>query len=185
MNTVEMLDELQNKALHDEELKNKFLKTKEEEDSLGAFCRVCRELGYEGGLEAVISVPEGEALAAKTFNPRLGILGGISILGTSGIVRPMSEAALIDSLYLEQDIAKAAGVTDLLVTPGNYGESFAREVLGLNLDRWCMCSNYLGAAIDHAAGAGFRCMLLYSLWGKNASEQAIQLGRESEALQKL
>ena len=47
MNTVEMLDELQNKALHDEELKNKFLKTKEEEDSLGAFCRVCRELGYE------------------------------------------------------------------------------------------------------------------------------------------
>ena len=46
-NTVEMLDELQNKALHDERLKYRFLKTKEEEDALGAFCRVCRELGYE------------------------------------------------------------------------------------------------------------------------------------------
>ena len=116
--------------------------------------------GYTGGLRAVISVPEGEALAKRTFNPRLGIVGGISILGTSGIVKPMSETALLDSLYLEMDQRRAAGVEDLLLTPGNYGESFAREVLGLNLHRWCMCSNYLGAAIDHAAGAGFRSVLV-------------------------
>ena len=122
--------------------------------------------GYTGGLRAVISVPEGEALAKRTFNPRLGIVGGISILGTSGIVKPMSEAALIDSLYLEMDQRRAAGVEDLLLTPGNYGESFAREVLGLNLDRWCMCSNYLGAAIDHAAGAGFRSVLVVGHLGK-------------------
>ena len=100
--------------------------------------------GYTGGLLITISVPEGEALAAHTFNPRLGIEGGISILGTSGIVRPMSEAALIDSLYLEQDIAKAAGVTDLLVTPGNYGDSFAEGTLDLDLTHRCTCSNYLG-----------------------------------------
>ena len=122
--------------------------------------------GYTGGLRAVISVPEGEALAKRTFNPRLGIVGGISILGTSGIVKPMSEAALLDSLYLEMDQRRAAGVEDLLLTPGNYGESFAREVLGLNLHRWCMCSNYLGAAIDHAAGAGFRSVLVVGHLGK-------------------
>lgn len=122
--------------------------------------------GYTGGLRAVISVPEGEALAKRTFNPRLGIVGGISILGTSGIVKPMSEAALLDSLYLEMDQRRAAGVEDLLLTPGNYGESFSREVLGLNLDRWCMCSNYLGAAIDHAAGAGFRSVLVVGHLGK-------------------
>ena len=122
--------------------------------------------GYTGGLRAVISVPEGEALAKRTFNPRLGIVGGISILGTSGIVKPMSEAALIDSLYLEMDQRRAAGMEDLLLTPGNYGESFAREVLGLNLHRWCMCSNYLGAAIDHAAGAGFRSVLVVGHLGK-------------------
>lgn len=127
---------------------------------------VMAKAGYTGGLRAVISVPEGEALAKRTFNPRLGIVGGISILGTSGIVKPMSEAALLDSLYLEMDQRRAAGVEDLLLTPGNYGESFAREVLGLNLDRWCMCSNYLGAAIDHAAGAGFRSVLVVGHLGK-------------------
>ena len=127
---------------------------------------VMAKAGYTGGLRAVISVPEGEALAKRTFNPRLGIVGGISILGTSGIVKPMSEAALLDSLYLEMDQRRAAGTEDLLLTPGNYGESFAREVLGLNLDRWCMCSNYLGAAIDHAAGAGFRSVLVVGHLGK-------------------
>ena len=127
---------------------------------------VMAKAGYTGGLRAVISVPEGEALAKRTFNPRLGIVGGISILGTSGIVKPMSEAALLDSLYLEMDQRRAAGMEDLLLTPGNYGESFAGEVLGLNLHRWCMCSNYLGAAIDHAAGAGFRSVLVVGHLGK-------------------
>lgn len=124
------------------------------------------EHGAHCGLEVQIFVPEGERLAAKTFNPRLGIQGGISILGTSGIVRPMSEEALIQSLYLEQDTLYARGVRDLLVTPGNYGEDFARDVLGLRLDNWAMCSNYLGAAIDHAAGAGFHSFLLVGHLGK-------------------
>lgn len=122
--------------------------------------------GAACGLAAEIFVPEGEALAAKTFNPRLGIRGGISILGTSGIVRPMSEDALIRSLYLEQDARYAQGVRDLLVTPGNYGEGFAGNVLGLDLERWTLCSNYLGAAIDHAAGLGFHSFLLVGHLGK-------------------
>lgn len=118
------------------------------------------------GLEAEIFVPEGEKIAAKTFNPRLGIQGGISILGTGGIVRPMSEEALIQSLYLEQDALYARGVRELLVTPGNYGEDFARDVLNLRLDSWALCSNYVGAAIDHAAGLGFHSFLLVGHLGK-------------------
>ncbi len=125
-----------------------------------------REAGDHGGLGAVISVPGGEVLARKTFNPRLGIQGGISILGTSGIVRPMSEAALVDSITLELDMAYAAGVQHLLVTPGNYGEDYARDHLGLETEGCISCSNYLGAAIDHAAGLGFSSFLLVGHLGK-------------------
>ena len=123
------------------------------------------EAGARCGLTAVISAPGGAALAQKTFNPRLGIVGGISILGTSGIVRPMSEAALVDSITLELDMAKAAGVRHLLVTPGNYGADYARTELGLRTEP-ISCSNYLGAAIDHAAGLGFESFLLVGHLGK-------------------
>lgn len=121
-----------------------------------------------GGFEVEISVPGGEELARHTFNPRLGIRGGLSILGTSGIVRPMSQQALLQSLYLEQDSLYARGVRDLLVTPGNYGEAFSRQVLGLRMDRWALCSNYLGEAIDHAVGCGFSSFLLVGHLGKLA-----------------
>ncbi len=128
--------------------------------------------GSPGGLRAVISIPAGEALAKKTFNPRLGIAGGISVLGTSGIVRPMSEEALISSVLLELDMVRASGARDVLVTPGNYGEDFARDVLGLELSRWALCSNYVGAAIDHAAALGFRSLLLVGHFGKLAKVAA-------------
>ncbi|MBS6215655.1 MAG: cobalamin biosynthesis protein CbiD [Clostridiales bacterium] len=132
----------------------------------GQLAEALREAGASGGLEAVISVPGGAALARKTFNPRLGIQGGISILGTSGIVRPMSEAALVDSITLELDMAHAAGVRHLLVTPGNYGEDYARDHLGLETGGCISCSNYLGAAVDHAAGLGFSSFLLVGHLGK-------------------
>lgn len=126
----------------------------------------CGAAGVHCGLDVVISAPDGVKLAAKTFNPRLGIEGGISILGTSGIVRPMSEAALVDSLRIEVDMARAAGIEDLLVTPGNYGADFAREILGLDGSRIVSCSNYLGEVIDYAAGLGFRSFLLVGHLGK-------------------
>ena len=128
--------------------------------------RAAAAAGYRGGLRLIISVPDGRALAQKTFNPRLGIMGGISILGTSGIVRPMSEAALIDSVRLEIGQQRAAGALDLIVTPGNYGEQFSREILGFSLDHWATCSNYVGEAIDCAAGLGFRSLLLVGHIGK-------------------
>ena len=78
----------------------------------------------------------------------------------------MSETALIDSILLSLDMAKAAGTTDLLVTPGNYGEDYARDHLGLDVSGSIACSNYLGAAIDHAVGLGFQSFLLVGHLGK-------------------
>lgn len=128
--------------------------------------RTAEETGYDGGLSVTISVPEGERVAAQTFNPRLGIVGGVSILGTTGIVRPMSEEALIASIHAELNLHKNEGAEDLLLTPGNYGAAFCRDVLGLRLDRAVQCSNYIGAALDHAALLGFRSVLLIGHAGK-------------------
>ncbi len=122
--------------------------------------------GYAGGFSVTVSIPGGADIARRTFNPRLGIAGGLSILGTGGIVRPMSEAALIDSVRLEIRSLRARGHADLLITPGNYGEDFCRDVLRLSLTRWALCSNYVGKAIDCAAGSGARSLLLVGHLGK-------------------
>ena len=121
---------------------------------------------YLGGLAVTISIPEGEKLSEKTFNPRLGIQGGLSVLGTSGIVRPMSEAALIASIHAEMDVKKAEHVGHLLVSPGNYGAEFCRSVLGLELSSSVQCSNYIGDTLDYAACSGFKSLLLVGHIGK-------------------
>ena len=123
---------------------------------------------YTGGLSVVISIPRGAELAKRTFNPRLGIVGGISVLGTSGIVRPMSEEALIESNRLELSMVRSRGAAHVLVTPGNYGEDFSRDVLGLSLKNWALCSNYVGDAIDWAVNLGFESFLLVGHLGKLA-----------------
>lgn len=122
--------------------------------------------GYAGGLAVEISIPAGSELAARTFNPRLGIEGGISVLGTSGIVRPMSEDALVASLKLELSVLRSAGVTHLLVVPGNYGRDFASSTLHLSLEWAVQCSNYLGAVIDEAGLLGFADALVVGHIGK-------------------
>ena len=128
--------------------------------------------GDPGGLRLTVWAPEGEKIAKKTFNPNLGIVGGISILGTSGIVKPMSEEALVASIRLEMQMHAAAGVKDLLVSPGNYGADFSREVLGLDMSRSVQCSNFIGAAIDMAVELGFRSFLLVGHVGKVAKVAA-------------
>ena len=127
---------------------------------------VCRARGYEGGMEVIISVPEGEALASRTFNPRMGIQGGISILGTSGIVEPMSNQALVDTITLELRQLAAAGERHLLLSPGNYGRDFARDKLGLDVTHCVSCANFIGDAIDAAVSCGFRHILLVGHIGK-------------------
>ena len=120
----------------------------------------------EGGLDVIISVPQGEELAKKTFNPRLGIVGGISILGTTGIVEPMSEAALIDTIRVELCQRRASGADCALLTPGNYGAEFIREGLHLDPNRAVQVSNYIGDALDICRELGFRRVLLIGHIGK-------------------
>ena len=127
---------------------------------------VCRAHGYEGGMEVIVSIPEGEALASRTFNPRMGIRGGISVLGTSGIVEPMSSQALVDTIALELRQLAATGERHLLLSPGNYGRDFARDILGLDVAHCVSCANFIGDAIDAAVSSGFRHILLIGHVGK-------------------
>lgn len=124
------------------------------------------DAGADCGMEVIISVPEGQCLAAKTFNPRLGIEGGISILGSTGIVRPMSRQALVDTTRVEMEVHWAEGARDLLMTPGNYGADFAAHQLGLDMRRAVQCSNYIGDALDNAVNLGFSSLLLVGHIGK-------------------
>lgn len=124
------------------------------------------DYSYDGGLKAVISVPMGIQIAKKTFNPRLGIEGGISILGTTGIVEPMSEQALIDTISVELDERKAQNEEFIIVTPGNYGQDFLRDNLGIAVDKCVKCSNFIGDTIDMCIEKGFKSMLLVGHIGK-------------------
>ena len=124
------------------------------------------DYSYDGGLKAVISVPMGIQIAKKTFNPRLGIEGGISILGTTGIVEPMSEQALIDTISVELDVRKAQNEEFIIVTPGNYGQDFLRDNLGIAVDKCVKCSNFIGDTIDMCIEKGFKSMFLVGPIGK-------------------
>ena len=121
---------------------------------------------YTGGIKITISIPEGVEIAKKTFNPRLGIIGGLSVLGTSGIVEPMSEAALIETMYVEIRAQKARGNKNLLVFFGNYGEDFTRDELHLDLSDAVTCSNFVGELLDYAVFCGFETLLLIGHSGK-------------------
>lgn len=127
---------------------------------------VCRSHGFHGTLKVEIFVPEGEETAKRTFNPRLGIMGGISILGTSGIVEPMSEKALTDTIYLEMKMLKESGYSCCYVVPGNYGTDFLSQRLGAGDDLAVKCSNYVGEAIDDAGLLGMKGVLLIGHVGK-------------------
>ena len=122
--------------------------------------------GASGGMEVIISVPGGEEVGKRTFNPHLGIVGGISILGTSGIVEPMSEQALVDTTRVELNMCRAGGATDLLLTVGNYGDDFASCKLGLSLAGRIKCSNFVGQTLSDAISLGFRRVLLIGHIGK-------------------
>ena len=127
---------------------------------------VLDETGEECGIDVVISAPEGVEIAKKTFNPNLGIEGGISILGTSGIVEPMSEDALTDSIELEIKQKKALGARQLILTPGNYGEDYLIQTLGIDKSSIVKCSNYIGKSLDFAINEGFTDVLVFGHVGK-------------------
>lgn len=128
--------------------------------------RAARECGYTGGFSVIISAENGEELAKQTYNGHLGVVGGLSILGTSGIVEPMSEKALVDTILLELDSLYAGGQRTAFLCPGNYGADFARDTLGLDLEKAVKCSNFIGEALDHAVFRGFDDILLVGHAGK-------------------
>lgn len=125
-----------------------------------------KQYGYNNSLRVVISIPDGIAIAPKTFNPRLGIEGGISVLGTSGIVEPMSDRALIDTMYTEIDSRKANGYKDLLVFFGNYGADFTRDEMKIDISAAVTCSNFVGELLDYAVLKGFESILIIGHSGK-------------------
>lgn len=131
-----------------------------------ALQNVSKQYNYQGGFEVEIFVPEGEKVAKKTFNERLGIYGGISILGTTGIVEPMSETALIDTIKLEIGSRKENEQKILLLSPGNYGLDFTKDFLGLDINRAVKTSNFIGEALDYALYKGFNKILLIGHIGK-------------------
>ena len=127
---------------------------------------ICEKYGYSGGVHVTLTIPGGDRVAEKTFNPRLGILGGLSILGTTGIVEPMSEKALTDTICLEMRVLKENGHDCCIVTPGNYGSDFLKEKMGMDLSLAVKCSNYIGEAIDDAAMLDMKGILLVGHVGK-------------------
>ena len=107
------------------------------------------------GVRVIISVPGGREIAEKTFNPRLGVIGGISILGTTGIVRPFSSAALRDALKCSLDVAAANGVAAAVLVPGHIGERADRRHFHLAAEQVVEVSNEWGFMLDCASGYPF------------------------------
>lgn len=128
--------------------------------------RIMNRFGCKDGLFIEISIPDGVKLAEKTFNPKLGIEGGISVLGTSGIVEPMSEQALVDTIKVEINVQKAAGAEYLILTPGNYGETFLKEQMQKGNLSYVKCSNFIGDGLDYIKEKSFKGVLLIGHIGK-------------------
>lgn len=128
--------------------------------------RAVREVFPKESLRITIAIPGGGELAAKTFNPRLGIVGGLSVLGTTGIVKPMNEQALLDSLTLELSMIRAMGFSEVYITFAATGEKFTRKLFGLTTRNLIQCANYPGHVLDECAKLGFAHAVLCGHPGK-------------------
>lgn len=128
--------------------------------------KICNEFNYKNGVDITIFVPNGEDIAKKTFNPKLGIIGGISILGTTGIVEPMSEEALKETIHIEIKMKAKNNYKYIIMTPGNYGETFIKDKLQMDLSNTIKCSNYIGNSIDYAIMEGIKGVLFIGHIGK-------------------
>lgn len=115
--------------------------------------------------DVIIYVPMGEKIAKKTFNKNIGIEGGISIIGTKGIVYPMSDDALLKTIYMEVDmIAKLEGKEEILLVPGNYGEKLGQEIYpGVPMVK---ISNFIGESLLYIYNKGFKSIKILGHIGK-------------------
>ena len=124
-----------------------------------------------GGLEIEISIPDGVELAKKTLNPILGVEGGLSVIGTTGVLRPMSEEAFKNSLVPQIDVAKAAGFDTLVFVPGKIGEEIAKK-LGFDGGAIIQTSNFIGFMLEAAAERQIKQVILCGHIGKLAKVAA-------------
>jgi len=124
------------------------------------------EWEHQGCLEIRLAVPDGQRLSAQTFNPRLGIAGGISILGTTGIVEPMSEQALVETIRLDIRTKAWENREILLMTPGNYGSTYLKEAFGIPEGQTVKCSNFVAESAKILAEEGVRRLLFAGHAGK-------------------
>jgi len=120
--------------------------------------------GYQ--VEVTIHVPKGEEVAKRTFNPRLGVEGGISIIGSTGIVEPMSEEAWKKSLDIELSQKVNLGQKKIVLVPGNHGEKFAMASLNYSKDQIVMMSNFIGHMLMEACRLGVKEVILVGHIGK-------------------
>lgn len=128
--------------------------------------KVIENSNYLKGLRITLSIPKGKELAEKTFNPRMGIINGLSIIGTTGIVEPMSNKALLDTIKLELNQKKELGKERVIITPGKIGSDFLCNNLGLDEEEFVLCSNYIGDAFDYAREIGIKEICLVGHIGK-------------------
>jgi cobalt-precorrin-5B (C1)-methyltransferase len=118
------------------------------------------------GADVTISIPGGEALAARTLNPAMGVIGGLSILGTSGIVHPMSEEAFKNSLTPQISVVKALGYSSIVFAPGKIGQDIAVNRYELPPDAVVQTSNFIGHMLEAAAEFQMKEVLLFGHLGK-------------------
>lgn len=131
-----------------------------------SLCDILDEYDIECGIDVEISVPEGEEIAKKTFNPHMGIEGGISIIGTSGIVKPMSTDALISTIRLDINMQYSEGKDTCIIVPGNYGVTFLKNNYEIDEKDIVICSNFVGDSIKFATEIGFKNITFCSHIGK-------------------
>ncbi len=128
--------------------------------------QVAAEYAYEGGFRVAVGIKDGEALALKTMNPRLGIVGGLSVLGTTGIVRPFSCSAYIASIHQGIDVAKANGLHHIAATTGNSSETAIREVYGLSEMALIEMGDFVGAVLKYLKKAPVAKLSICGGFGK-------------------
>ncbi len=129
-------------------------------------CLAVREVYPTGALRVRISIANGEELAKKTLNKRLGILGGLSILGTTGIVRPISADAWTATIEASLDVARKAGLEDVVLSTGRTSEKGAQSLLDLPEEAYAMMGDYLHFSLSRAAQRGFMRIHLSGMWAK-------------------
>ena len=127
---------------------------------------VCSHYGYVNGLKVTIFIPKGQEKAEKTLNPMLGIVGGLSVLGTTGIVEPMSEKALVETIAVDIRMHRAQGEKILIMAPGNYGLDYLKDTYDIHSNQVVKISNFVGDSIDLAVCEGVSGIVLAGHIGK-------------------